>query len=75
MDSVGAGGDGDVGAGVDEELGRGVVCAEGCEEATGERGEVCGGEILFAELDEVDTSGGEVCGLVEEGGLTGWFVT
>jgi hypothetical protein len=51
------------------------VCAEGCEEATGERGEVCGGEILFAELDEVDTSGGEVCGLVEEGGLTGWFVT
>ena len=69
MDSVGAGGDGDVGAGVDEEPGRGVVRAEGSEEIAGERGESCGGEVPFAELEEVDALGGEARGLGEERGL------
>jgi hypothetical protein len=69
--SVGAGGDGDVGAGVDEEFGRRVVSAEGCEEMVGERGEVFGGEVPLAELEEVDAFGGEARGLAEEGGLTG----
>ncbi len=75
MDTVGAGGDGDVGAGVDEEPGRGVrgVGAEGCEQAAGERGEGCGGEVLLAELDKVDAVGGEARGLGEERGLAGRF--
>ena len=77
MDSVGAGGDGDVGAGVDEEPGRGVrgAGAEGCEQAAGERGEGCGREVLLAELDKVDAVGGEARGLGEERGLASWFVS
>ena len=75
VNSVGAGGEGNVCAGVDEEPGRGVVRAEGCEEVAGERGEVCGGEIVFAELEEVDASGGETLGLSEERGLAGGFVS
>lgn len=75
MDSVGAGGESDVGAGVDEEPGCGVVRAEGCEEAASERGEVRGGEVCFAELEEVNASGGKALGLGEERGLAGWFVS
>ena len=48
--------------------------AEGCEQAAGERGEGCGGEVLLAELEEVDAVGGEARGLGEERGLAGWFV-
>jgi hypothetical protein len=75
MDSIGAGGDGDVGAGVDEEPGRGVrgTGAEGCEDVAGKRGEGGGGEIFFAELEEVDAIGGETRSLVEERGLAGGF--
>ena len=77
MDSVCAGGEGDVGAGVDDEFGRWVsgVGAEGCEEAAGERGEGADGEIVFSELEEVDAGSGEALGLDEERGLAGGFVS
>lgn len=56
VDAVGVGGDGDVGTGVDEEFGWGVVGAEDGEDLAGEVGEGCGGEVFFAELEEVDVS-------------------
>ena len=66
---MGAGGDGDVGAGVDEELRWAGCRGDGLEDLAGEGGDVGGGEIFFAELDEVDAFGDPAGGLAEECGL------
>ena len=68
MDAVGGGGDGDVGAGVDEQTGWGL-CGRWLRGFCGRGDEIAGGEVFFAELDEVDALGGPAGGLAEEGGL------
>jgi hypothetical protein len=75
VNSVGACGEGNVCAGVDEEPWRGVVRAECHEELVCERGEIRGGKIIFAELEEVDASGGKTLGLGEEGGLSSELIS
>jgi hypothetical protein len=62
VDSVGSHRDRDVGAGVDEELGG---LREGFKEVAGEFGEVRCGEVLLAELDEVDAGGSPSSGLFD----------
>lgn len=72
MDSVGGDGDSYVGAGVDEELCGGAF--DGFEDLAGEGGEGGGGEVFFAELDEVDALFGPEGGLTDEGGLLAGLV-
>ena len=67
VDSVGGDGEGYVGAGVDEEAGGGAF--DGFEDLAGEGGEGGGGEVLFAELDEIDALFGPESGLADEGGM------
>jgi hypothetical protein len=66
VDAVGGCGDGDVQAGVEQELCGG---GERFEEVSGEGCQPCGGQILFAELDEVDAGRGPAGGLFDERGL------
>ncbi len=65
MYSVGLGGDGYVRAGVDEKAGGSAF--DGLEDVAGEGGEGGGGEVFFAELDEVDALFGPDGGLADEG--------
>ena len=67
VDSVGGDGEGYVGARVDEEPGGGAF--DGFEDLAGEGGQGGGGEVLFAELDEVDALFGPEGGLADEGGM------
>ena len=68
-DAIRCDGEGNVGADVDEKLGGWAVSAESCEQLAGEFCKVGGRKILLAELNEVDTGGGEAGGLVEQGDL------
>lgn len=70
MDSVGCGSESYVEAGVDEEPGGSVV--ERFEDLASERGQGCGGQVLFAELNIVDAFGGPAGGFVNEGSETGF---
>jgi len=66
VDAVGAGGNGDIGAGVDEQTGRCAGCPDDIDHSASEADEFLGGEILFAELDEIDPIGGEAPGLFKK---------
>jgi hypothetical protein len=67
MDSVGSGGEGYVGSGVDEQAGGSVVSGQDGEDFAGEEDEFAGGEVLFAELEELDSGLGEPMSLLGEG--------
>ena len=67
VDSVGSDGEGYVGAGVDEEAGGGGVTGQNGEDFAGEVGQFSGGQVLFAELEELKSCLGKPMNLLEDG--------
>ena len=64
---MGRGTDGDAGVGVDEETSG--MMRDGFKDLAGQNDEVKGGEVFFAELDEIDAFCGPLGGLADECGL------
>ena len=79
MNAGGSGGEGYVGAGVDEERSSqfSVLSSQSKDDAdcfAGQRFQVAGGEIFFAELDVVDAGAGGFGDFVEETSAAGVFI-